>query len=426
MKKGKVIAIIFMILLGLISIAFDSWYFYVMKYAPEKVISQTYEIGSQTITKADGSKETKHFIDINLYKNCFEIKFNYVLDENQNAFYSQGVQYALKDNSSLFNFDGKYSKLISEVDNGCVKEKREWLNNAYYFNSSCIYSDKVFDNIDKFNYQSSDDYVNSVKSTNPIDDKSFFKIQIDDELYLMNFRYSDIDFDNDFFINKLVTQLRTSVYGVKVDYNYKVVNNYKVCDIDYFAELLYNSVFGIQESTTFEAIFEFGDLFNYYKYNSKTGQYSENKIETDEYSKLVADVKSYYSIGVTVHSSDLVSSEQSLFKMYKGNANYKTDESFNDYFSGRNLIVLTYKDFDFIAIDESGKYKFRLKDNVRKYYLKYKDSIFISVQIDLDSLIADNITFAGLESHTLDGFKIFSAETIKVIDGNIEKGVIYV
>ena len=98
-----------------VSFGLIGWYAYIYFFGVEKIISQTFKVGDQVVMKEDGTTDTKTFIELNLYDNVFEIKFNYMLDETKTAFYSQGLQYVLKDGKSDFNLDGSYTKILTDT-----------------------------------------------------------------------------------------------------------------------------------------------------------------------------------------------------------------------------------------------------------------------------------------------------------------------
>ena len=407
-----VLSIILFVSFGLIG-----WYGYIYFFSPDKVISQTYKVGDQTILKEDGSTETKTFMEINLYDNVFEIKFNYMLDETKTAFYSQGLQYVLKDGKTDFNLDGSYTKVLtSKKDKGDAEHYTllTWDRTDIFYQ---VWGEKKFSNIDKFNYMSGDDYLTPLISTNPIDDDTFFKIQLGDELYGMKFRGSDIDYEDEFYLGQ------SRYIAGKIIYNQDYY--YKSCDIDYFATLLFNSVSqSVQSGTSRVLTFEFGDLFNYYAYDESSGQYSNDKISSDKASKITADIKSYYSIKVNRFDGNMISSTQSLFNCYKGTSNFNVDLSLDDYFIGRNLVLVDVDKFDFIETGVSGSYYLSLSDEFKSFYDGFSHLVQLDIVIDLDYLDSLGIDFLGVIEDSLDGFKIFNSETIKNINGNIQKGVV--
>ena len=102
MSVRKKILIISLTILLLICAFINIWYLYIRMFGVQKVVSSTFEVGLQSL-KNEENPDTKYFIEINYLSNqaqngdeVFEIKFNYMLDENQSAFYSQGLQFVAK------------------------------------------------------------------------------------------------------------------------------------------------------------------------------------------------------------------------------------------------------------------------------------------------------------------------------------------
>ncbi len=436
----KVLLIILSILL-FVSFGLIGWYAYIYFYAPEKIVSQTFKVGDQTILKEDGSTDTKTFIELNLYDNVFEIKFNYMLDEAKTAFYSQGLQYVLKDGKTDFNLNGSYTKILTDT-----KLDSNGYDNPYFSYGSAehylftvwertdtlnkILGDKSFDNAEVYNYMSGDDYETPLISTNPIDRDTFFKIQLGDDLYGMEFRGTDIELnrDSEFYLGEYNYQYDTEFYVVAGKLLYLQEYYYKASDVDYLATLLFNSVCSSVKAGTSQILtFEFGDLFNYYEYDESSGQYSDAKVSTDKASKISADIKSYYSIKVNRYDGDMISSSQSLFNCYKGSSNYNVDLSLDDYFIGRSLVSVDVDKFDFIESETSGAYYLSLSEDFKDFYKNYAHLVQLDILIDLDYLESMGIEFLGVIKSSLDGFKIYNAETIQTIGSNqIKGGVPYV
>lgn len=419
--------IILMAILILASAGIIGWYAYILAFAPEKIVSQTYEVGAQKVTLADGSTETKSFMDVNVFNNAFEVKFNYMLDENQTAFYSQGLQFVAKNNT--FNFDGEYQSVLAAAKFG-----NGWTDSNFLIgreNYSDIYrvlGNKKFENIDVFNYMSGDDFETTMLSTNPIDAETMFKIQIGDNLYGMKLKnYNHIIKVSKTLLdttgeNKVVDEIPSGYkignsiayidYNFSVffgfDYFYNIYHDYKACDIYYLCELLYNSVSeGMKAGTNYTTVFEFGDLFNYYLYDEEKQQYSQNNLTSSVASKISADVKSYYSIKVNVFDDELDSSSESLFNCFKGNSNYNVGTDYSDYFLGRQVKSLTNLDFEYVVADD--KVKFKLSEKFLKVYENFGDKLYLDICIDLDTL---DFEFDGFVDGTLDNFGIYRIYTI--------------
>ena len=425
----KKIFYIILVLLGFVSSALIAWYLVVMFSAPNKVISQTYKVGDQVIFKEDGSSVTKNFIDINLYDNVFEIKFNYMLDESRTDFYSQGLQYVLKDGKTEFNLDGSYSRVLNDVSKeSSYYSKGEseysgfmtWVRTDKY---DQIWGDKVYSNVDKYNYMSGDDYNTPLISTNPIGNDTFFKIQLGNDLYGMKFRGLNINLEDKFYIGSTKYLYDSSTYVLWSNFIYNLERNYFASDIDYFSTILFDSIASSVKAGTNQILtFEFGDLFDYYLYDEKTGQYSDDKVSPDKFAKISSDIKSYYSIGVSVHDGDMISSDQSLFNCYKGNSNFNIDNSLSDYFIGRNLVFVDVDKFDFVETNKTGVYYLSLNEDFRTFYRDYKHLVELEIVIDLDYIDSLGIEFKGVIKDSLSGFKIYNDYTIQNVNGLIVKG----
>lgn len=414
----KKFLIVVMSIICFVSLGIDIWYLYVMKYAPEKIVSQTYEIGEQKILKEDGSTDSRAFIELNIFDNVFEMKFNYMLDETQSQFASQGVQYV--SNGLTLDFSGKYSTSPFYKNLYSSKKKSAgWFNKEYHNYYNMVLTNKVYNNLNVYNYQSTDDYETCLGATNKIDDETMFKIQVGDDLYGMKFKYvkirDEFKIGQDLNVNYDYTLLKTDDYYDYYDY-------YKACDLSYFAELTYSACRGVPSGTSKNLVFEFGDLFDYYKYNEETKQYSKNSVETDEYSKIVADVKSYYCIKVTKNEGVLESSSQSIFNCYAGKMNYNLQESFDDYFIGRGIVKLDYLDFEFVETDITGEYELALSNSFRTWYYDYRNNIALDIIIDKDFLKTLGVNYKGIKEASLDGFRIYK---VKVIENSVASEVAY-
>ena len=181
MSKRKIAIISIMIVLLLICVSIDVWYLYIRTYGDEKIVSPTFEIGLQE-TK-DGN--TKYFMEVNSFDDVFEIKFNYMLDENQTAFYSQGIQ-----------FVGKDLDFQLTTDTFQMTDKRQTGGSGWW-------KDYTYDQYEKYvlvngntnYYMSGDDYNSSLIVNNEIPQDRFFKIQLgsDDvkDVYIMTLKGSD-------------------------------------------------------------------------------------------------------------------------------------------------------------------------------------------------------------------------------------------
>lgn len=412
MNKGwKITLMIILTLTFIVCATIDIWYLVILKEKDKHILSYTFEVGQQTL--ADGSA-SKYFIEVEYNSNEdgsgleeFGIKFNYMLDENQTAFYSQALQYVANEGSSI------QFKTYTQVSVNKEKTKNNWLGwtTTYldYVKSVGVLPE---DGIERFNYMSSDDYETPVLSTNPINENTAFKIQIGETLYLMKFKGA-------------VAQ--SEKYGLKQNVfwgvNYKkYFDNY---DVDYFAGVLFNSVKSLKNGTNRVIAFEFGDLFDYYELNPESGKY-DKKVDPDKFKALTMDVKSYYSILVNKSASGVKSAGESMFNMVAGNSGY-SDGSGNmqDYFIGRSIINVTLDNFTKVKLDDKNV-ALKLKDSFVADYEKYSEKIKLNILIDLDKL--EKLNFVGFTKDSqLSKFQVQDCQTVQTIDGQlVYKVVAYV
>ena len=90
------------------------WYAILHFTAPEKVSSQTYNVGSQTVTTVDGDIISDYFCEINIYDDVYELKFTSLLDETKTGIYQQGIQF-VPNSSGNFDFEGTYKTEFKKI-----------------------------------------------------------------------------------------------------------------------------------------------------------------------------------------------------------------------------------------------------------------------------------------------------------------------
>ena len=405
MKKLKNFLIALTIVL---CIGINAVYLYILQFGENKVISKTYEV--DLIELADG--RTQNFIEINLYDNCYELKFNCLLDENRTSFVSQGVQYF-----GNINFNN-YTLITENSDNYDVGSQytiREDTFTGLYGYKTKITNLK-YNSMDKTDYLVSEDFYTATPATNPITINSFFKITIDGEIYGMKFKGFNPkdDTENCKFLEK-----RLFSKGNKFLFYYeKYYYYYQAIDVDYLAEILYESVSKLKNGTSQTMIFSFADLFDYYEYK-EDGTYANEPIQ--ETSKIEADIKSYYSIKVTKHEGDIQKASDSLFGYVNGSPNYNisggTDS--DSYFINRQIINLTEKDFNPIKTLNGG-IKLQIKEDCLFYYEKYKNILNFTITIDDTYLNSLGNVFIGIDKNSLKDLNIIkttssSGEEVKYV-----------
>lgn len=460
LSKGKKIIIAILAVLMLVCVIIDVWYLVIYYTGDDRVVSNTYEVGLQETVDGD----TKYFIEINYMSNknnngleMFEIKFNYLLDEQQESFYSQGLQYVANNENeniefldienlaknlddlpdiqsqldTLKNMGATDEQIALAVASGLsdkqqVFSKGGWYNAEYYY---ALYYDFAVNtnSSSRFNYMSANDYETPLISTNPIDMNSIFRIQLDDELYQMQFKgrryqtFNETEFEEN--VNKyntLSSMASWNNYYFNLVYAYTdYFKMFPTYDADYFAYLLYNAVQSLPAGTNKAMIFEFGDMFNYYEHLSD-GQYQDTAIK--DTSLLIEKIKSYYSIKVNISADGARKVSDSIFNCVKGSTEFSIGEIENEeYFTGKQVVNLDIYDFELVNVRDN-YYALKLKDEFNAEYLSKASKIYLSISIDLDVLNKYNYEFAGFTKDSgLEKYSVHDCYTTETINGQVEK-----
>ena len=410
-KVFKGIGIALFVLIVLVSIAIDVWFIYVNNYAPKKIIENTYEIGMQET--ADGDK--KHFIEVRYNSNennngyeMLDIKLNYMLDENENDFYSQGIQFvASSENAKI---DWQY--LVDDSMQYVSWSEGHWYN---FRNNKNFYARFGTYFADNYNYSSSNDYETTTISTNEITDETTFKIQLGDDLYKMKFKgaTNEVYSDKNLYAQEYV---KSNFFGNQTYNNYYFYEN-----IYSFAYKIYQAIQSVSNGTKSTMIFEFCDMFDYYKYDESTGQYSSTAYQNIDI--LTEEFKSYYAIYIEKVADGVRKASDSLFNAVAGNANFNItgDTSSDDYFVGKNIINCDIYSFEYVLVGDNS-YSLKLNDAFMKAYSSQAGKIALRIEIDLDELKQKNINFFGFTNDSgLDKFEIVECYTLETINDEVVK-----
>ena len=449
------------VLLAIVSVAcvtVDVWYAVIYFYGDEKLVINTYEIGLQETTSGDA----KYFIEIKYFSNknengleMMDIKFNYLLDENQDKFYSQGLQYVANSENDAIQFLDlnnlanslddfpQYQNAIDQVKELGGTNENIALNIAHalsdqqflfskggWYDAENYYADYYKYEINetkttRYNYASANDYVTSSISTNPISQNSVFRIQLDDKLYAMKFKGSRYNTFAEATFEENVDKFKNSdALTSWSNYQFNLLwaytdyyNLYPTYDDNYFSYLLYNAVKSLTPGTNRAIIFELADLFNFYEYDDE-GQYSDTAIK--DTSLIEEAVKNYYAIKVEVSADGARKASDSLFNMIYGSSSYNTTGNFNDdYFTGQTIVNCDIDDFEKVEVTD-GYYALKLSNKFMKDNYEYRKNICLSITINLDLFKEQNITFVGFTNNSgLSNFNIRKCVTTETIDGHI-------
>lgn len=436
MSLGKKILTITLSVLCVVALGLDVFYYCLLKNAPEKHVSQTFNISGQVITKIDEesgevTSERKPLIELNVYDNVFEVVFNNVADENQNSFYSKGVQYV--SNDGKLNFDLNYYNSTEARQLGETTSESVWFGRNYYTYYDSVYQSSSFKNLTAYQYSSGDGFESTLNNdmASPLNTNTFFKVQIaegnDSKLYGMTLKNTKTYYNNDDKVRDNIDEkyyhhqdyYSSSVYKVVArHYYYSYFKRYVPIDFNYFVVSLYNSVSGVAKGTSQEFVIKFEDYFDFWELDSDKTTY---KIITnqDKMSKVSSEVSSYFIIKVNVREGDMQYSSQSLMNMFKGTANLQEpvdDEEYFDanYLYGKTVLkaVLneTTRDFDLISTATANSYIFALRKEFLDYYAGYEKDIVIEIEIDKTYLKSYGITISSIDLDSFGDFQIKGVE----------------
>lgn len=428
-KKAKIALTVIASILFIFCLAIDIGYIYIKYFSGEKkLVSSTFNLSFQTL--ADGETQ-KPFIEVKYYSNAkkngielLDVKYNYYMDESKESFYSQGVQYYGTDTRSISEDFTWFVKDTKQDDDFTVKKKKSWGDHNIYYKWWGRFTPSNMEA-----YQSYDDYNTTSLSTNPVDSDTFFKIEIDDQIYGLKFKsnYHIMGTDNYLGREKLYTK------SYLVVYKHYWADYYAYYDYSYFNKLLFNSIKSMSPGTDQYVVFEFGDLFDYYVYNDnvytlvvKESYYDQAKKyntgtsiikdSTGLIDKVSKEVKSYFAIKVSISEDGAQRASDSMFHMIKGSGNYVVPglteevENYDDYYIGRSIIDLSLDDFEMAIINDSCYLS--LRQATRDKWYDYRDKIKLRASF---KRVINGTYYSGYDLESLKDF-------VYEIDFNLDKG----
>lgn len=436
MSLGKKILTITLSVLCVVALGLDVFYYCLLKNAPEKHVSQTFNISGQVITKVDEetgevTTERKPLIELNLYDNVFEVVFNNIADENQNSFFSKGVQYVA--NNGKLNFDLNYTGSSEARQLGETTSKSVWLGKNYYSYYDSVYTKSSFKNLTAYQYSSSDGFDSTLNNdmASPLNTDTFFKVQLtegsDKKLYGMTLKNTKTYYDNE---GKVRDNIDSKYYHhqdlhysseylvVANHYYYNYINRYIPIDFNYLVVSLYNSISGVAKGTSQEFVIKFEDYFDFWELDSDKTTY-KMITNQDKMSKVSAEVSSYFIMKVNVHDGEMKYSNQSLMNMFKGTANLLEpvdDEEYFDsnYLYGKTVLKAEFnantRDFDLVSTGTANSYIFVLKKEFIEYYAGYEKDIVIEIEIDKAYLKSNGITLSSIDLDSFGNFQVKGVE----------------
>ena len=401
----KKIIITLYVLLIAICIGIDLWYYLIVMYAPEKTVIDTYNVSDLTLSSGEKEKimKIKYFSNKNHNGlEMFEIQLNAFTDENKDSYYSNGLQFVT--NTVDEKLDWEYQ--ADSSTQARYRETGNWFSgyNAYYETYGSYKPNEI--SASTYNYGAIKDNPFG-QSTNPITEKSVFRIEIDGEIYGMRFRGTEIGREKKYG----TTQKHIPFYGWSANGAQGYFEYYESASVYNFSYLLYNYVQSIPGGTAQNIEFQFGDWFDYLKFDGSSYKPSTDR---EEYAKKVTTfVVNNYSIQVEVSDDGARLASDSLFGVIHGDGNYRGDDDvYEDYLYGENLIKVDIWDFDLIQVADE-YVDLKLKKSFVNAYSQFAQQSKLVVEIDLDKLEAQGYKFHSIDKDSLKPFTVSEIYTTR-------------
>lgn len=418
MSIWKKLLIVFASILATLFLVIDIWYLYILFFAPEKINSYTQNFDMQVAVKDDGETLQKNIIEINYYSNrnnngfeVFEIKFNTLKDENLSMLVSKGYQYVAPANSKL-NFDwGADRILVDEYQTG------SWFWSTDYN----YYTYSYYSNGSEFQYTTDNLSETSFISTNELNDDTLFKINVgsveNPEIVGLKFKGKDTPLNDDTLVAK-----QSGHIDLIVDRDYYEVYHYIRYDMQYFANLMYNSIQSLACGTNHTIAFDFGDLFKYYKCSIDDSSYIENLTDSES-TKVINDINNYFGVKVYVSEDGMQRSSDSIFGIFQGSSDFNVNPEIGeiDYFTGKSIINVSLKDFVLVS-NGSNKATAVLSNEFISRYSDYKDDILLTGSVNADEIY--NSHNIEIVDYDFNGFKLHdnSSFGVYIFVGDFDNG----
>lgn len=439
MSKKKSLGILLLVVVLVLCVGIIFWYAYIATFGKEKFVTNTFYVGELE----NSSGETRNIIEVQYNQNSdgqglelFEVKLNGFTDGSQTDFYSQGVQYVANSPSDkidwftiedyinfLSGFESMQEIASSLNDFSTVVSDMNVVSETFYETgwwlwketSGPIYMSPTIlkSNVSRYNYQqfANDD---ATGSSNPLSADSYIVANFggeEDPVYI-KFKGSNYIEKNSFSSMEDFMSDENAVVHIGKS---NIYNNY---NIDYISYILYQQIQALPAGTNGTYVFEFGDLFNYYA--SEDDMTTGVQLNQEDSLKVQQNMRSYYSIKVTISSNGAKNAKDSMFGVLHGSSTYSIDgssSSSGDYFVGKEVVNVDIYDFDYVPIIEN-QCAFKLKKDFVDLYLERNNSIVLSIYID-DILLSElGIKFVGFTDDS--GLKDFDILSLADSSGEIE------
>ena len=184
-----------------------------------------------------------------------------------------------------------------------------------------------------------------------------------------------------------------------------------IYDVNFLNKTIFESLSTLKNGTH-TVVYDFPDMFDYYKYDKDSKQYSATR-EIDTV-KISQQIKNYYSIKVTISDDGVQQSTDSLFNCFNGQSTFNITGNYEntEYFIGRAIIYTTLNDFDLIKLD-NGTYNIKLKEEFITEYEQSKNLLYLNLTLDYYPYEQQGMVVNEPTLESLCGFNVYKLEINK-------------
>ena len=336
----KTILICLYIPLALISLFFVSW----LIYYEVNLKDNTFALHTNFVDDATYSDDETFFMEIQIFENVVEWKFNYYVDtslpeQNEDGSY---------DNKFLFSTGVQfYSQDVNDI---AIYTKNSTRGQGVIKSNFCFYNEFSLQNCTFYSNDGQDTAYISGGTNLANQDEWIFdvggelcKIQILGDVYKTSFLWEK--YYDAFNVARLIAENWESAMSC--------------------------------ENGTSVRMFDFSRYFTL-SYQGENGNFT-NPVEDEN----ILEEWTFMNIKITKYTNDMISASQSLFGSYQGNSEWQADGSENSqtYWTDETVYYIDNDDLRYV-IGEDGNY-LSIKPSTEIYLSEFLD-LYIILDIDLD------------------------------------------
>lgn len=342
--------------IAIICLLLNMWLIYYEVYLKDNVIA----IHTNFIDETEYSKDQKFFMEVNIYDNVIEWKWNYYIDTN------------IPEKNEDGSYDEKYMFSTG------VQFYAEPIAKRIQYSEGLIFQDKSYHGYELQNcvYYSQPDGLDSayVSGGNNLANQDAWLWDIGGELCCIKIK------------GPVFTEQRWWC------------PNYEIYDVAKLIAENTDSVKSIKEGVTITT-FDFSNYFNLFMLNEESGKFDKPIVDDN-----ILKEWTFITVKVTKHNADMISAKQSIFGSYKGDSEWNADESVSNlpYWLDETVKNLTLQDCRYESYGDG--LGLALKNSCIKYLSEF-EGMYITLTIDLDE-IDDTLNVIGFTDNPFGDLKV--------------------